>query len=62
MDPKLGPARKTAGIRNLPKIERKQTIAGLNQVKLSSDIKGKKHCLPLFLCAAYCPKKFQISN
>ena len=35
MDPKLGPARKTAGIRNLPKIERKQTNAGLNQVKLS---------------------------
>jgi hypothetical protein len=41
MDPKLGPARKTAGIRNLPKIERKQTNAGLNQVKLSSDLLEK---------------------
>ncbi len=32
IDPKMGPVRKTAGVRNLPKIERKQGNAGIPQV------------------------------
>ena len=28
VDPKLGPQRKTAGVRNLPKIDRSGTVAG----------------------------------
>ena len=29
VDPKLGPVRKTAGVRNLPKIERKNALGAL---------------------------------